>query len=52
VRIDAPGCPVVRKAGLITRKSMPARPVVDMFVAELRAACSADAFGAWQTADD
>ncbi|MFZ4689774.1 MAG: LysR family transcriptional regulator [Polymorphobacter sp.] len=51
-RIDAPGCPVVRKAGLITRKSMPARPVVDMFVAELRAACVGDAFGAWQMAGD
>jgi DNA-binding transcriptional LysR family regulator len=51
-RIDAPGCPVVRKAGIITRKSMPGRPVVDLFVAELRAACAGDAFGAWQTADD
>ncbi len=51
VRIDAPGCPVMRKAGLITRKSMPNRPVVNMFVAELRAACAADAYGAWQTAD-
>ena len=51
-RIDAPGCPVVRKAGLIRRKSMPGRPVVDLFVAELRAACAGDAFGAWQTADD
>lgn len=51
-RLDAPGCPVVRKAGLITRKSMPARPVVDMFIAELRAACAGDAFGAWQTAVD
>jgi hypothetical protein len=43
---------VVRKAGLITRKSMPARPVVDMFIAELRAVCAGDAFGAWQTAID
>jgi DNA-binding transcriptional LysR family regulator len=51
-RIDAPGCPVVRKAGLITRRSMPARPVVDMFVAELRAACAGDAFRAWETPGD
>lgn len=51
-RIDAPGCPVVRKAGIITRKSMPGRPVVDMFIAELRAACEGDAFRAWETASD
>ena len=51
-RIDAPGCPVVRKAGIITRKSMPSRPVVDMFIAELRATCEGDAFRAWETASD
>lgn len=51
-RVEAPGCPVVRKAGIITRKSMPSRPVVEMFIAELRAACTGDAFGAWQTSDD
>ncbi len=50
-RIDAPGCPVVRKAGILTRRSMPARPVVSQFIAELRAACADDAFGAWKTAN-
>jgi DNA-binding transcriptional LysR family regulator len=51
-RLDVPGVPVVRKAGLITRKSMPNRPVVDMFIAEVRAACTGDAFGAWETPID
>ena len=53
VRIDAPGCPIVRRAGIITRKSMPDRPVVQLFIAELRAAAAAsDAFGAWERAYD
>jgi len=51
-RLDAPGCPVVRKAGLITRAAMPPRPVVDMFVAQLRSACAGDAFRAWETPGD
>jgi DNA-binding transcriptional LysR family regulator len=46
--VDAPGVPIVRKAGLLTRKSMPSRPVVDLFVEELRNACQTDAFGAWE----
>jgi DNA-binding transcriptional LysR family regulator len=37
-RLDAPDCPVVRKAGIITRRSMPARPVLAAFIEELRAA--------------
>jgi DNA-binding transcriptional LysR family regulator len=51
-RLDAPGSPIVRKAGLITRNSMPVRPVVAQFMAEVRAACAGDAFGAWQHATD
>lgn len=52
-RLDAPGCPIVRKAGIITRKSMPERPVVQLFIAELRAAAAAsDASDAWQDAND
>jgi len=47
-KLDAPGCPIVRKAGLLTRKSMPTRPVVDLFVQELRAVCANHASGAWQ----
>ncbi len=47
-RLDVPGVPIICKAGLITRKSMPSRPVVQMFIAEVRAACSGDAFGAWE----
>ena len=39
VRIDAPDCPVARKAGLITRAGRPPQPLLDQFVAELRAAC-------------
>lgn len=46
--VEAPGVPIVRKAGLLTRKSMPPRPVVDLFTEELRAACKSDAFGAWE----
>ncbi|MCA3255091.1 MAG: LysR family transcriptional regulator [Alphaproteobacteria bacterium] len=38
-RLDAPDCPVVRKAGLITRKGAPPRPLLTQFVAELKAAC-------------
>lgn len=38
-RLDAPDCPVIRKAGLITRSSAPLRPVLQAFVDELRAAC-------------
>ena len=51
-RIDAPGCPIVRKAGIIMRKSMPARPVVDWFATELRKVCAGDAFGAWEVSPD
>lgn len=51
-KLDVPGVPVVRKAGLLTRKSMLPRPVVDLFIAELRAACASDAFGAWNDAID
>ena len=51
-QIDAPDCPVVRKAGIITRKSMPGRPVTEMFINELRAACTNDAFSAYQAASD
>ncbi|WP_439534096.1 LysR family transcriptional regulator [Polymorphobacter sp.] len=51
-RLDAPGCPVVRKVGLMTRKSMPLRPVVEDFMAEVREACTVDAFGAWEHAPD
>lgn len=43
-RLDAPDCPVVRKAGIIMRRSMPMRPVLTAFVDELRAAAS-DASG-------
>jgi DNA-binding transcriptional LysR family regulator len=46
--INAPGFPIIRKAGIITRKSMPARPIVDRFIGELRALCAGDAFGAWE----
>jgi DNA-binding transcriptional LysR family regulator len=51
-RLEAPGCPIVRKAGLITRKSMPLRPVVAHFMAEIRTACATDASGAWQQTAD
>lgn len=45
--LDAPGCPVVRRAGLITRRSMPGRPVLETFITALRTACTTDAYGAW-----
>jgi hypothetical protein len=31
---------------------MPTRPVVELFLSELRAACATDAFGAWEPAMD
>jgi len=37
-RLDAPDCPVVRKAGIITRRSMPPRAVLAAFIDELRVA--------------
>lgn len=49
--LDAPGCPVIRRAGLITRKSMPSRPVLDTFTAALRSACQSDASSAWELPD-
>lgn len=39
VRLEVPGCPVVRKAGFITRASTPLRPVLAQFMDEVRAAC-------------
>lgn len=48
VRLAAPGCPIVRKAGFITRASAPPRPVLAQFMEAVRAACGApnDAPGA------
>jgi DNA-binding transcriptional LysR family regulator len=51
-KLDVPGVPIVRKAGLVTRKSMPTRPVVELFLSELRAACATDVFGVWEPAMD
>lgn len=38
VRLAAPGCPIVRRAGIITRRSMPPRAVVTAFIDQLRLA--------------
>ncbi len=38
VRLAAPGCPIVRQAGIITRRAMPPRAVVNSFITELRLA--------------
>lgn len=51
-RLKAPGCPIIRKAGIITRKSMTGGPLADRFIAELRSVCSGDAFGAWHISAD
>jgi DNA-binding transcriptional LysR family regulator len=41
VRLAAPGCPIRRRAGIITRQSMPPRAVVTSFIHELRLAAGA-----------
>jgi DNA-binding transcriptional LysR family regulator len=51
VRLDAPGCPIVRRAGLITRAAMPPRPVVELFMNTLRDTCASHALNASQSPD-
>lgn len=38
VQLAAPDCPIVRRAGIITRRGLPPRPMVARFMAELRCA--------------
>lgn len=38
VRLPAPDCPIVRRAGIITRRGLPPRPMVARFMAQLRLA--------------
>jgi DNA-binding transcriptional LysR family regulator len=41
VRVDMPGTPIVRDAGLIVRRDGYQRPVVDLLADKIRAACGA-----------